>query len=123
MAEYFDTRLYDAFLAAAADRDKIKVFKNQARQHPAEAAAAVCSGVSLMIQHKREQANTLYKVDLADQEWKQQAKQKHLNFVDGVLLLMSADTYIALTVCQSKIDTYDKDARLSRDEWAKKVCG
>jgi len=44
MAEYFDTRLFDAFLAAA-DRDKINVFKNQARQHPTEAAAAVCSGV------------------------------------------------------------------------------
>jgi hypothetical protein len=122
MAEYFDTRLYDAFLAAAADRDKIKVFKNQARQHPAEAAAAVCSGVPLMIQQKREQAKTLYSVDLADQEWKQQAKQRHLNFVDGVLLLMSANTYLVLTVCQGKLDAYEKDSSLPREEWATKVC-
>jgi hypothetical protein len=122
MAEYFDTRLYDAFLAAAADRDKIKVFKNQARQHPAEAAAAVCSGVPLMIQQKREQANTLYSVDLADQEWKQRAKQKHLNFVDGVLLLMSANTYLVLTVCQGKLEAYEKDTSLPKEEWATQVC-
>jgi hypothetical protein len=122
MAEYFDTRLYDAFLAAAADRDKIKVFKNQARQHPAEAAAAVCSGVPLMIQQKREQAKTLYSVDLADQEWKQQAKQRHLNFVDGVLLLMSANTYLVLTVCQGKLDAYEKDTSLPSEKWATKVC-
>ncbi len=75
-----------------------------------------------MIQHKREQANTLYNVDLADQEWKQDAKQRQLSFVDGVLLLMSANTYLVLTVCQAKLDAYDKDARLSSEEWATKVC-
>ena len=47
MAESFDTRLCDASLAAAADRDRIKVFKHEAREHPTEAAAAVCSGVPL----------------------------------------------------------------------------
>jgi hypothetical protein len=98
MAGHLDTRLYDTFLAAAADRDKIKVFKDQARQHPTEAAAAVRSGVPLMIQHKREQAHALYNVDLADQEWTQQAKRRNLSLVDGVLLLMSANTYLALTV-------------------------
>jgi hypothetical protein len=122
MAEYFDIRLFDAFLAAAADRDKIKVFKNQARQYPTEAAAAVSSGIPLMIQHKREQANTLYNIDLADQEWKDHAKQRDLSFVDGVLLLMSANTYLVLTVCQGKLDAYEKDTSLLREEWAAKVC-
>lgn len=122
MAKNLDTRLYDAFLAAAADRDKIKVFKDQARQYPSEAAAAVCRGVPLMIQHKREQAYTLYNVDLADQEWKQQAKERNLSVVDGVLLLMSANTYLVLTLCQGKLDTYEKDASLPREEWATKVC-
>jgi DNA-directed RNA polymerase specialized sigma24 family protein len=122
MAGHLDTRLYDTFLAAATDRDKIKVFKDQARQHPTEAAAAVRSGVPLMIQHKREQAHALYNVDLADQEWTQQAKRRNLSLVDGVLLLMSANTYLALTVCQAKLDAYDKDAHLSRENWAKKVC-
>lgn len=122
MARNFDTRLYDAFLAPAADRDKIKVFKDQARQHPTEAAAAVCRGVPLMIQHKREQAYTLYNVDLADQESKHHAKQRDLSFADGVLLLMSANTYLMLTVCQGKLDAYEKDTSLPREEWAAKVC-
>ena len=121
MAEYFDTRLFDAFLAAA-DRDKINVFMNQARQHPTEAAAAVCSGAPLMIQLKREQAYTLYNVDLADQEWKQHAKQRQLPFADGVVLLMSANTYLVLTVCQGKLDAYKEDSSLPREEWATKVC-
>ena len=122
MTEHFDTRLYEAFLAAVADRDKIEVFKNQARQHPTEAAAAVSSGVSLMIQHKREQANTLYNIDLADQEWKQHAKERNLSLEDSVLLLMSANTYLVLTVCQDKLDAYEKDKSLPREEWAAKVC-
>lgn len=122
MAGPFDTRLYDTFLAAAADRGKIKVFKDQARQHPMEAAAAVRSGVPLIIQHKREQAYTLYNIDLADQKWKEQAKQRHLDFLEGVLLLMSANTYLVLTVCQGKLDAYEKDTSLPREEWAAKVC-
>src|SRR5215210_4980218 len=122
MTKQFNTRLYDAFLAAAADRNKIKVFKNQARQHPTEAAAAVESGVPLLIQLKREQANTLYDVDLADQDWKQYAKERHLSFVDGMLLLMLANTYLVLTVCQGKLDAYEKDTSLPREEWAAKVC-
>jgi hypothetical protein len=122
LTEHFDTRLYEAFLVAAADRDKIKAFKDQARQHPTEAAAAVCNGVPLMIQYKREQAYTLYNVDLADQEWKQHAKERNLSFADGVLLLMSANTYLVLTVCQGKLDAYEKDSSLPREEWATKVC-
>ena len=121
MAEYFDTPLFDAFLAVA-DRDKINVFMNQARQHPTEAAAAVCSGAPLMIQLKREQAYTLYNVDLADQEWKQHAKQRQLPFVDGVVLLMSANTYLVLTVCQGKLDAYKEDTSPPTEEWATKVC-
>jgi hypothetical protein len=121
MADYFDTRLFDAFLAAAADRDKIKVFKDQARQHPTEAAAVVCNGVPLMMQYKREQAYKLYNVDLADQEWKQQAKERNLSFVNRVLLI-SANTYLVLTVCQGKLDAYDKDTSLPKEEWATKVC-
>ena len=122
MREQLDTRLYDAFLAAAADREQIKVFRDLAGKRPTDAAAAVCDAIPLLMQDTRQRAYESYGIDLADQKWKEKAKQRRLNLVEGVLLLMAANLYLVLEDCQAKLDAYASDTFLSGEEWATKVC-
>jgi DNA-binding CsgD family transcriptional regulator len=122
VTEHFETRLYEAFLAAAADREQIKVFRDLAKQHPAAGAAAVCDAIPLLMQDKRKRVNESYGIDLADQKWKEQAKQKRLNLVEEILLLMAANTYLVFKVCQAKLDAYANDTSLSGEDRAIQVC-
>jgi len=122
VTDHFETRLYDTFLAAAADQDQIKIFRGLAKQHPAAAAAAVCDAIPILVQDQRERIYESYGIDLAAQKWKEQAKQKRLDLVEEIQLLMAANTYLVLEVCQSKLDTYTIDTSLSEEDWATKVC-
>jgi hypothetical protein len=123
MREQLDTRLYEAFLAAAADREQIKVFRDLAAKRPTDAAAAVCDAIPQLMQDTRQRAHESYGIDLADQKWNDKAKQRRLNLVEGVLLLMAANLYLVLEDCQSKLDAYASDTFLSGEEWATKVLG
>src|SRR5215211_4794831 len=95
MSEGYDAQLNDAF-RAAADRGKIKVFKDLAKQHPAAAAAAVCHSIPLLMRDKRERAYDAYGVDIASQQWKERAKENHHTLAEAGLLLMAANYYLEL---------------------------
>jgi hypothetical protein len=118
----FTKQLNDAFCAAAADRDKIKAFKNIAKQHPAEAAAAVSHGIPLLMRDARERAYESYGVDTAGQKWKEQFKQQHRTLVEATQLLMWANFYLALSWHKTKLDAYAADKSLSKQEREAKVC-
>jgi len=122
VTEEFDARLRGAFLAAATDRDQIKVFRDLAKEHPTAAAAAVCDAIPLLMQDKRERVRESYGIDLANQKWKEEAKQRRLDLVEEILLLMAANTYLVFQVCQAKLDAYANDTSLSGKDWATKVC-
>lgn len=93
----FAAQLDDAFSAAADDRGKIKVFKDLARQHPAEAAGVVCKAIPLCMQRVRTQAGESYGVDIAREGWKEQFKQKQHSDVEAGLLLMAANYYLVFS--------------------------
>jgi hypothetical protein len=122
VAKDLDARLHATFLAAAADRDKIKAFKDLAKEHPAEAAAAVCDAVPLLLRDKRERVRESHGIDLVNEKYKERAKQTHLNLVDGVLLLMAANTYLVFATCQSKLSAYADDELLSEGDRITKTC-
>ena len=110
------------FLLPLLTASRYKVFRDLAKQHPAAGAAAVCDAIPLLMQDKHKRINESYGIDLADQNWKEEAKQSRLNLVERILLLMAANTYLVWEVCQAKLDTYARDASLSRGERVAKVC-
>ena len=74
------------------------------------------------MQDTRQRAYESYGIDLADQKWKEKAKQRRLNLVEGVLLLMAANLYLVLEDCQAKLDAYASDTFLSGEEMGNEVC-
>jgi hypothetical protein len=118
----FDAQLENAFRDAAADRDKAKVFKDLAKQHPASAADAVSQGIPQLMQRVRTEARNAHGVDIAAVGWKEKFKQKQHSIGEASLLLGAANNYLVFSRCQSKLDAYTADEALSSEERAAKVC-
>jgi D-mannonate dehydratase len=61
-------------------------------------------------------------VDIASQQWKERAKEKHHTLAEAGLLLLAANYYLVFSWCKTKLDAYAADKSLSEQEWEAKVC-
>jgi DNA-binding CsgD family transcriptional regulator len=124
----FAAELQSAVEAAAADRDKIKVFEDIAKRHPAAAAAEVSRLVPRFMERWRTQARDLHGVDIAARDWEKRFKshRQHAaaeaSLAEAGLLLMRANYFLVFAWCKTKLDALAVDMTLSDEERAQKAC-
>jgi hypothetical protein len=122
MQHEFDVTLHATFDAADAKRNGIEAFKTLAKQDPEAAAAKVSESIPLAMRSVRTRARESYGVDIAQEGWKEQFKQKQHSDVEAGLLLMEANTCLVYSWCQTKLDGYAADKFLSDEQRAAKIC-
>src|SRR5215211_698232 len=119
--KHVDPGLDDAFRYADSTRNKIEAAKKQAREHPMETAEGILKGIPTTMQHLREQAATLYGVDIADPE-KALKAYKARDYVHTLGFLHKLSMYSVYEELQCKLQQYTSDPALSREELAAKIC-
>jgi hypothetical protein len=122
MQSKFDAELQAAFEIAAAGRAKIEDFKKLTKQDPAATAAAVFKLIPQLMERYQTQARESFGVDIANEGWKEQFKQKRRSDAEALHLLEVANRYLVFSWCRTKLDAYAADTSLSNEEWAAKVC-
>lgn len=120
-SKHVDPGLDDAFRYADSGRNKIEAAKEQARKHPIETAVEILDGIPTNMQHLREQAATLYGVDIADPE-KALKAYKARDYVHATGFLQKLNMYSVYEELQRKLQQYASDPALSREELAAKIC-
>jgi hypothetical protein len=119
--KHVDPGLDDAFRYADSTRNKIEAAKKQAREHPIETAEGILKGIPTNMQQLREQAATLYGVDIADPE-KALKAYKARDYVHTMGFLHKLSMYSVYEELQCKLQQYTSDPALSREELAAKIC-
>jgi hypothetical protein len=119
--KHVDPGLDEAFRYADSTRNKIEAAKKQAREHPIETAEGILEGIPTNMQHLREQAATLYGVDIADPE-KALKAFKARDDIHMIGFFHKLNTYSVYEELQCKLQQYTSDPKLSREELAAKIC-
>src|SRR5215218_1643737 len=120
-SKHVDPGLDEAFRYADSTRNKIEAAKEQARKHPMETAVGILDGIPTNMQHLREQAATLYGVDIADPE-KALKAYKVRDYAHTLGFLHKLNMYSVYEELQRKLQHYRSDPELSREELAARIC-
>jgi hypothetical protein len=116
-----DLGLDDAFRYADSARNKIEAAKKQAREHAIETAEGILEGIPTNMRLLREEAATLYSVDIANPENALKAYRSR-GHAHAVGFLHKLNMYSVYEELQRKLQRYTSDPALSREELAAKVC-